>query len=129
MPKLSKKALRGAEAIRDMLGAEMADNLKRFAGTGEFGAALSAKALEFAYADIWDEGSLSRREKSLLLIAALVALRQPDELKNHVRLGLANGIAREELEQILLLLVPYVGFPATSTASKAMRGFVNDVGE
>lgn len=60
-----------------------------------------------------------------MLIAALVALRQPDELRNHLRLGLANGIDPAELEKILLLLVPYVGFPAASTASKAMRTFLD----
>jgi len=123
---LSEKALRGVAAIRDMLGDEAADGLAQFAESEHFGAALSAQALEFAYADNWDEGSLSRREKSLLLIAALVALRQPDELKNHVRLGLANGIAREELERILVQLVPYVGFPAASTASKTMREMLKE---
>jgi 4-carboxymuconolactone decarboxylase len=118
---LSEKALRGVAAIREMLGAEAAERLRDFAICDRFGAALTRQALEFAYADNWTEKELTRRERSLLLIGALVALRQPNELENHVRLGLANGIAIDELEQILLLLVPYVGFPATSTASRAIR--------
>jgi 4-carboxymuconolactone decarboxylase len=119
--KLSDKALRGVAAVADMIGAEAAEKLKAFALSDGFGARLTAQALEFCYADNWDENGLSRRERSLILIGALVALRQPNELRNHVALGLANGIAPDELEQILLQLVPYVGFPATSTASAVMR--------
>jgi 4-carboxymuconolactone decarboxylase len=118
---LNEKALRGVAVIDEMLGADAANRLRDFARSDRFGSALTARALEFAYADNWDEDGLSRRERSLLLIGALVALRQPNELENHVRLGLANGIGADELEQILLLLVPYVGFPATSTASSAIR--------
>jgi 4-carboxymuconolactone decarboxylase len=118
---LSEKARSGVTVIREMLGEDAAQRLRDFAVSGRFGSALTMLALEFAYADNWDENGLSRRERSLLLIGALTALRQPDELENHVRLGLANGIGVDELEQILLLLVPYVGFPATSTASSAIR--------
>jgi len=122
---LSEKALRGVAAISEMLGAETAGQLQKFATSDRFGAALAARALEFAYADNWNEDGLSRRERSLLLIGALIALRQPNELENHVRLGLANDIGEDELEQILLLLVPYVGFPATSTASGAIRNVLS----
>lgn len=123
MARLNEKALRGVAAIEECFGAEAAGKLKDFALSDGFGAVLTAKALEFAYVDNWADNSgecgLSRHE-NLTLIGALVALRQPNELRNHVALGLANGIAPDELEQILLQLVPYVGFTATSTASAAM---------
>lgn len=121
MARLSDKAQRGVGAIADMLGPDRAEALRAFALSDRFGARLTREALELCYADKWEGGSLSRRDKSLLLIGALVALKQPGELANHVRLGLANGIAAEDLEEILLHLVAYVGFPAASTASAAMR--------
>ena len=127
MTHLNDKALRGVEVVAEMLGRDTAERLKNFAVSGRFGAALTEKALEFAFADNWDEAGLSRRERSLVLIGALVALRQPNELKNHIRLGMANGIAPNELEQVLLQLVPYVGFPATSTASTAIREVLTPV--
>jgi 4-carboxymuconolactone decarboxylase len=129
MAQLNDKALRGLATIEEMLGPAAAERLKSFAMSDGFGATLTGKALEFAYADNWNECGLSRRERSLILIGALVALRQPNELKNHVALGLANGIAADELEQILLQLVPYVGFPATSTASAAMREVIATRGQ
>ena len=128
MTHLTDKAQRGVEAIADMLGPERAEALEAFALTENFGARLTREALEFCYADKWEGGSLSRRDKSLLLIGALVALKQPGELANHVRLGLANGIAAEELEVVLLHLVAYVGFPAVSTASAAMREVLKETG-
>jgi 4-carboxymuconolactone decarboxylase len=126
MPELNEKAQRGVTTIAEMLGTEIANTLGNFATTDRFGAAMSRLALEFCYADNWNEDGLSRRERSLLLIAALIALRQPDELKNHLKLGLANGIRLEELEHILVHLVPYVGFPATATASAAVREILSE---
>jgi 4-carboxymuconolactone decarboxylase len=127
MAELSPKAQQGVAAIADMLGGETAEGLAGFARTDRFGAKLARLSLEFAYADNWDaDDSLSRREKSLLLIAALVALDRPRELKNHVRLGLANGLKPEELETILVQLVPYVGFPTVSGASAAIRELLKE---
>jgi 4-carboxymuconolactone decarboxylase len=128
MAELSAKAQRGVAAIGDMLGSETAEGLKAFALTDRFGAKLARLSLEFAYADNWaEDDGLTRREKSLLLIAALVALNRPRELKNHVRLGLANGLKPDELETILVQLVPYVGFPTVSGASAAIRELLKEL--
>lgn len=130
MAELNAKEMRGVTAIADMLGSETAEGLKAFALTDRFGAKLARLSLEFAYADNWEKDeSLTRREKSLLLIAALVALDRPSELKNHLRLGLANGLKTDELETILLQLVPYVGFPTVSGASAAIRELLKELKE
>jgi alkylhydroperoxidase/carboxymuconolactone decarboxylase family protein YurZ len=50
----------------------------------------------------------------------LIALRQADELKHHVRIALANGLTVKEIEEVLYLSVPYAGFPAANTAKIAM---------
>lgn len=128
MADLNAREQRGVTAIAEMLGSETAESLEAFALTDRFGAKLARLSLDFAYADNWgDEDGLSRREKSLLLIAALVALDRPKELKNHIRLGLANGLRPEELEPILVQLVPYVGFPTVSGASAAMREVLKEL--
>jgi 4-carboxymuconolactone decarboxylase len=54
----------------------------------------------------------------------LVALNCPDELKLHVLRGLANGITKEEIGEILIQLVPYVGFPLAVSAGAAVGDFV-----
>lgn len=126
MKKLNDKALNGVAVIEEMLGADIANDLKNYAVAEHFGSKIAALALEYCYGDNWSEDGLTRREKSLMLIAALTALRQPDELRNHIRLGIANGVAPEELEKILLTLLPYIGFPAASTAQKVMREIMKE---
>lgn len=121
MVNLSDKAQRGLNTIKEMLGEEVASELHAVATSEKFGAALTRLALEQAYGDAWNETGLSRREKSLITISALIAARQPKELENHVRLGLKNGIDARELESLLVQLVPYVGFPAVSAATTAIR--------
>lgn len=124
--KLDETATRGISVICEMLGEDTAREFESFAQTDKFGAALSRLALQFCYADHWGTEDFTRRERSLMMIAALVALRQPSELKNHLKIGMANGVKVEEFEKILLHLVPYVGFPASSTASSAMRDFIKE---
>jgi 4-carboxymuconolactone decarboxylase len=125
MREISERALRGVSAVAEMLGPSAAEAIKSTAMSSEFGAHVAELSLEIAYADRWNgNDSLTRREKSLMLIATLIALKQPEELKNHLRLGIANGVKVDELQEVLLLLVPYVGLPATSTASKAIRGLL-----
>ena len=40
------------------------------------------------YADIWERPGLSKRDRSLVTIAALIALNRPDQLRSHINLGL-----------------------------------------
>jgi len=57
--------------------------------------------------------------RSAVVIATLVAQRQTAELKNHVRFGLNNGLSVVELQEIIIQTLPYVGFPAISSALAA----------
>jgi 4-carboxymuconolactone decarboxylase len=50
----------------------------------------------------------------------LIAQHQPLELKNHLRIGLANGLTKQEIEEAAIQSVPYCAFPAAASASSAM---------
>jgi alkylhydroperoxidase/carboxymuconolactone decarboxylase family protein YurZ len=58
-----------------------------------------------------------------------MALRQADEIKHHVRIALANGLTRQELEEVLYMSVPYAGFPAANTAKNAMLEALREIDE
>jgi len=58
--------------------------------------------------------------RSLVTIGILIALRQTDELKNHLSLGLSNGLTVREIEEALLQAAAYPGFPAARVASNAL---------
>jgi len=76
-------------------------------------------AIEHAFGDVWSRPGLEMKHRSAVVIAALIALRQSAELKNHVRFGLNNGLSVLELQEIIIQTLPYVGFPAISSALAA----------
>ncbi|HEV7958193.1 MAG TPA: carboxymuconolactone decarboxylase family protein, partial [Acidimicrobiales bacterium] len=49
-------------------------------------------------------------------MAVMVALRQPHEFAIHMNIGLNNGLTLEEIEEVLIQTLPYVGYPAVATA-------------
>lgn len=78
----------------------------------------------FAYGQVWSRSGLSNRDRSIATIAALVALNCPDELTVHVLRGLANGLTKEEVGEIITQLTPYVGFPLAVSAVAAVGDYV-----
>ena len=116
---LDERRARGHQVLREMFGDKWQQAYAAgIAGTG-FGAEAGRMALEFAFAETWGRPGLDRRSRSLVVIGALIAQGKHDELKNHIRAGLNNGITVEELELVILQTVPYCGFPAASQALEA----------
>ena len=72
---------------------------------------------EYVYGDLWERPELSKRERSIVTIAALVALGWQDQLNSHVTRGLGNGLTRQEIAEIITHLSMYAGWPAAMTAS------------
>jgi 4-carboxymuconolactone decarboxylase len=70
----------------------------------------------------WVDDELSLRDRSLVVVAALVALGGVEErLRGHVRWALEHGVKPEELEAVVALLAVYVGYPRASTANEVVR--------
>jgi 4-carboxymuconolactone decarboxylase len=102
------------------MGAEREVEFRKGLEAGGFGGAMTALAAEYAFGSVWSRAGLERKQRSLVVIGILIAQRQVQELKNHLRIGLTNGLTKEEIEEAVLQSVPYVGFPASATASEAM---------
>jgi 4-carboxymuconolactone decarboxylase len=85
---------------------------------------LGGLATSFAYGEVWSRGGLSKRDRSIATIGALIALNCPDELKLHVLRGLENGLSKEEVGEIIIQLAPYLGFPLTVSAAAAVGDVV-----
>lgn len=67
---------------------------------------------------MWDRPQLVRRDRSLLVIATLAAQGRDEELVGHTLNGLRHGLTRVEIEEILLHVAAYAGFPAAMAASR-----------
>ncbi|MDB5374096.1 MAG: Carboxymuconolactone decarboxylase [Belnapia sp.] len=78
---------------------------------------LVAMTHEYVYGDVWERPELSKRERSIATIAALTALGWQDQLNSHITRGLANGLTRVEIAEIITHLSMYSGWPSAMTAS------------
>jgi 3-oxoadipate enol-lactonase/4-carboxymuconolactone decarboxylase len=70
----------------------------------------------YAWGEIWTRPGLPRRTRSLITIAAMVALNREDELRLHLRAALRNGVTRDEVKEVLLQMAVYCGLPAANAA-------------
>ncbi len=82
-----------------------------------FTPALTAFVEEPLYSQVWKDPALSKRDRSLVTVAALVTLHAEHELPAHLRRARENGVSDAELSALITHLAFYAGFPAAITAS------------
>jgi 3-oxoadipate enol-lactonase/4-carboxymuconolactone decarboxylase len=104
----------GMRVRRAVLGDAHVD--RAVAGTTPFTAAFQDFITRTAWGDVWNRPGLSRRDRSVVTLTALVALGHENELEMHVRGALANGLAADEIGEVILHTAVYAGVPAANTA-------------
>lgn len=73
------------------------------------------------FGDVWERPELSKRDRSLITCAALVALQRPDQLRGHLDRALKNGVTKEELGELITHLAFYSGWPTAVTAANIAK--------
>ncbi len=68
------------------------------------------------FGDVWERPELSKRDRSLITVAALVALNRPDQLRFHLAKALENGLTKPQLIEVITHLAFYAGWPNAVTA-------------
>ena len=120
---------RGLQIFSELLGPAAGKAMREAIDQPEgFGAPIARIAAEYAFAEIWGRDGLERKQRSLVTLGILIANRQTLELKNHVRIAVANGLTARELEEVLIQSIPYVGFPAVASATTAMIETLREMG-
>jgi 4-carboxymuconolactone decarboxylase len=94
--------------IRDMIG-DVAPKL----------AELSDDVL---FADVWERPGLSKRDRSLITVATLVALNRTEQLPFHLGRALENGVTKEEIVESITHLAFYSGWPTAMSAIMLAKG-------
>lgn len=110
------------------MGDETAERLLASADSGTFGSAIAGYAVDEAFGEIWSRPGLDRKARSLVSMAVMIALRQPNEFAIHMRIALNNGLTLDEIEEALITALPYVGFPAVATALTAAGKVIEERG-
>lgn len=116
------------ETLLAMFGERFHEAYREMMEPGQFCAPLAALTYEFCFGRIWGGPELDRKTRSIVTISILMALRQPAELRNHIRAGIANGLSVAELEGIILQAVAYLGFAAAGPIVEAAIAALRDSG-
>jgi 4-carboxymuconolactone decarboxylase len=73
------------------------------------------------FGDVWERPQLSKRDRSLITVSALIALNRPDQLRSHLARARDNGLTEEELVEAITHLAFYAGWPNAVTAVQVAR--------
>ena len=76
------------------------------------------------YGDVWEREALSKRDRSLITVAALVAMGRERQMRTHLGRALDNGVTAEELSELITHLALYAGWPAAMTAALVAKDAV-----
>lgn len=68
------------------------------------------------FGEVWERPELSKRDRSLVTVATLVALYRTNELPFHLKRALENGVTKAELIETITHLAFYAGWPVANTA-------------
>jgi len=110
MENLDASYERGMQVRREMFGRSGADD--RVNSATDFNRPFEDAVTRYCFGDTWSRPGLDRRTRSMITLAALAALVRPNQLKNHVRAALVNGVTQDEISEILLHTAVYAGIPA-----------------
>jgi 4-carboxymuconolactone decarboxylase len=76
------------------------------------------------FGDVWERTALSKRDRSLITVAALIAGGNTEQLPNHLLRAKTNGLTEDELKEVIIHLAFYAGWPrAMSAIQVAMAAF------
>jgi 4-carboxymuconolactone decarboxylase len=83
---------------------------------GDFSPKLVELTDNVLFGDVWERPELSKRDRSLVTVAALIALNRPEQLRSHLVRARENGVTQEELIEAITHLAFYSGWPNAITA-------------
>jgi 4-carboxymuconolactone decarboxylase len=121
---MSDNHAHGLKVRREVMGDAFVD--RALGNATEFSQPLQDFVNEHAWGGVSTREGLDRKTRSLITLAALTALKCPQELKGHVRGALNNGCSIEEIRETLLHCAVYAGVPASIDAFRAAQDVIDD---
>jgi 4-carboxymuconolactone decarboxylase len=88
---------------------------------GDFAPKLAELTDNVLFGDVWERPGLSKRDRSLITVSALIAMNRPDQLRSHLARARDNGVTQEEVAEVITHLAFYAGWPNAVTAVSVAR--------
>jgi 4-carboxymuconolactone decarboxylase len=89
---------------------------------------LAEIAADVLFGDVWERPELSKRDRSMITVANLVALYRTDQLRGHIGRALDNGVTKEEIGEIILHTSFYAGVPVGGNAVRVAKEVFDERG-
>ncbi len=88
---------------------------------GDFAPKLAELTDNVLFGDVWERAELSKRDRSLITIAALIANGNTEQLTGHLSRAKENGLSETELAEMIIHLAFYAGWPRAMSAVRIAR--------
>lgn len=110
----------GLQVFRELLPGVLPDGDVELP-TGSFGGEMLGLAMDNVFGRLWTREQLSRRDRSLVTLGILIALRASDELQIHFQIARTNGLTDDEIAEVIYHCTGYAGFPAANSAMRVAQ--------
>ena len=82
---------------------------------------LAELGADVLFGDVWERPELSKRDRSLITVASLIALYRTDQLRGHIGRALDNGVTKDEIAEIITHMAFYGGWPTAANAARVAK--------
>ena len=73
------------------------------------------------FGDVWERPGLSKRDRSMITVATLIALYRTGQIPGHINRALDNGVTKEEIGEIITHVAFYAGVPTAANAARLVK--------
>ena len=88
---------------------------------GDFSPKLAQLTDDVIFGDIWARPELAPRDRSLIVVAALITNGSTEQLRGHLVRAKQNGLTETELKEVIIHLAFYAGWPRAMSAVRVAR--------
>ena len=88
---------------------------------GDIAPKLAELTDDVLFGDVWERPQLSKRDRSLITCAALVATCKTEQMSFHFPRAIENGVTQDELVELITHLAFYAGWPNAMSAVTRAR--------
>jgi 4-carboxymuconolactone decarboxylase len=81
------------------------------------------------YGGFYAREVIDQKTRELCALAALTVLNRPGQLRTHLRAALGAGATRAEIQEVIIQMGVYGGFPATLAGLDLMEGLWRELDE
>lgn len=121
MEKVSEEQYRNSQSTSGGVMGNMKEPSAAQKLFGDFDPKLAEITDNVLFGDVWERPGLSKRDRSLITVAALIALNRPEQLRAHLQRARENGVTKDEVVEVITHLAFYTGWPNAINAIQTAK--------